>query len=392
MNMNTLEQGIIRHGTPIYVFDIDKMTDTVGNFRKILGEDTGICFAMKANPFLTGDIEAYVDRIEVCSMGEFQICRERQIPTEKLLISGVLKEDADICEILNICRGACIYTVESMKQYQILSDWCNENNESLQVYLRLTSGNQFGMDEETIGHILELRDIVPSLKILGIHYFSGTQKKTADKYREELCYLDRFLRGMEEKSGFPIQELEYGPGFSVPYFAGQLDTREADMNVLAEAVSMMKWKGRVMLEMGRGLVADCGYYLAGVKDKKENKGRKYCIVDGGIHQLNYDGQIRGMYEPLIRVSPERQTGRVEEWTVCGALCTANDILVQRLSIQNLEIGDILVFERTGAYAVEEGMALFLSHALPKVALYSKKKGWKLIREKIPTYQWNMERR
>ena len=39
-----------------------------------------------------GPMAAMTDRIEVCSMGEFRICQEAQIPVQKLVISGVLKK------------------------------------------------------------------------------------------------------------------------------------------------------------------------------------------------------------------------------------------------------------------------------------------------------------
>ena len=57
---------------------------------------------------------------------------------------------------------------------------------------------------------------------------------------------------------------------------------------------------------------------------------------------------------------------------------------------DLKTGDILVFKRVGAYAAMEGMALFLSHELPAIASFSRQNGWKLIRKKQSTYQWNME--
>ena len=59
----------------------------------------------------------YVDRIEVCSMGEYRICRVLGIAPEKLLISGVLKQKEDILEILEECGGTCAYTVESLNQF-----------------------------------------------------------------------------------------------------------------------------------------------------------------------------------------------------------------------------------------------------------------------------------
>ncbi|MGL6200376.1 MAG: diaminopimelate decarboxylase family protein [Lachnospiraceae bacterium] len=390
MEMERLENGIEQFGTPLYVFNTDELVNCVKKFREMLGEKVGLCYAMKANPFLTGQMEAIVDKIEVCSMGEFRICRRLGLPPEKILVSGVLKKKEDILEILEYCRGKCSYTAESLNQYQYFADWSDANHEMLQIYPRLTSGNQFGMDKETIQNIIESRHLHPYLNIQGIHYFSGTQKKRIKKVVDELAYLDTFLLELELKTKFRIEKLEYGPGLLVPYFEGQADPRQEDIKTLADAICNMQWKGRIMLEMGRAFVADCGYYLTEVKDIKQNDGINYCIADGGIHQMNYDGQIRGMYRPVFRVSPENNCEDYKEWTVCGALCTTNDVLMQKVPLKDLRIGDVLIFERVGAYSMTEGMALFLSHALPKVALYHNKTGWKLIRKDQPTYKWNME--
>ncbi|QOV18602.1 alanine racemase [Blautia liquoris] len=389
MEMTRLEEGIVRYGTPLYVFHIDEMRENFKRFRSILQDRAGLCFAMKANPFLTSQMNTLADRIEVCSMGEFQICKKRQIHAENILVSGVMKKKEDIFTILNEYRGKCTYTIESLNQFHCFAEWCDANSELLHVYLRLTSGNQFGMDLATIENIIEVRDMCPFLKIQGIHYFSGTQKKI-EKTKEELKKLDVILRELEEKTNFLIEELEYGPGLFVPYFSGQKDTVESDLQEIADAISRMQWKGSVMLEMGRALVAKCGYYLTSVRDIKQTDGKNYCIVDGGIHQINYDGQIRGMYQPMIRVSPEHTKAEMVEWTVCGSLCTVNDVLVQKVDMPRLRIGSVLIFERTGAYAMTEGMSMFLSHELPQIAFYSKEMGWKLVRREYQTYEKNME--
>ena len=73
----------------------------------------------------------------------------------------------------------------------------------------------------------------------------------------------------------------------------------------------------------------------------------------------------------------------EEWTVFGSLCTVNDILVKRIPLAGLAIGDVLVFERAGAYCVTEGMSLFLSRDLPAVVLHSKGM-LRLARKNTPT--------
>lgn len=391
MNMDELEYGIAKYGTPLYLFDIDIMKKNVSIWREKLGEEACLCFAMKANPFLTSQMASITDRIEVCSMGEFRICKELQIDPGKILISGVLKEKEDLYEIMDYYHGKCVYTIESLSQYYCMADWCNTNDEVIHVYLRLTSGNQFGMDEKIIEDILYLRNMCPLMKIIGIHYFSGTQKKSVEKIEKELKYLDAFCLGLEQRTGYRIKELEYGPGISVAYFEGQDDKTEENISAIRHALSVMKWRGKVTLEMGRALAAPCGYYLTRVRDIKQNNRINYCIVDGGIHQIHYDGQIRGIYHPILQKYPEHGKGLEREWTICGSLCTVNDVLVQKIKLKNLKIGDVLIFERAGAYAMTEGMALFLSHELPQIVFYSKRMGWKLVRKEKATYTWNMER-
>ena len=391
MDRQSLEQGIVRYGTPSYFFDMDLLKENFQTFREILGARAGLCFAMKANPFLAEQMAEMADRLEVCSPGEFKICRELQITPEKLFLSGVLKKREEVYEMLEYTKGRSAFTVESPQQFQYLVDWCEESRQTVPVYLRLSSGNQFGMDWQTLLSIVELRKGCPYVQIKGIHFFSGTQKKGTAKIREEIAYLDRRCRELEEEYGFSVETLEYGPGLSVAYFQGEEDRLLVDLQETAEALETMEWRGNVILEMGRALTACCGYYLTRICEVKQSDGKNYCMTDGGIHQLHYDGQIRGMYLPKIQMIPGSQEADEQEWTVCGALCTVNDLLLCRVRLAGPAIGKTLVFEQTGAYSATEGMALFLSRELPAVALYSRDMGWKQIRRRQPTYPWTMKK-
>lgn len=42
MDMECLEHGIVKYGTPLYVFNIDEMRKTVSLFRKKLGGKAGL--------------------------------------------------------------------------------------------------------------------------------------------------------------------------------------------------------------------------------------------------------------------------------------------------------------------------------------------------------------
>lgn len=116
MNIDELENIAANYKAPMYIFDSDIITDTVEMFRRNLNTaskaDINLCYAMKANPFLVSIMNELTDRIEVCSMGEFRICRDKEITPEKLLISGVMKDRQDIYEILDCYGERCLYTAE----------------------------------------------------------------------------------------------------------------------------------------------------------------------------------------------------------------------------------------------------------------------------------------
>ncbi len=99
------------------------------------------------------------------------------------------------------------------------------------MLLRLTSGNQFGMDEEDILASIRNRDSYPHLDLAGLQYYSGTQKKGMEKIEKELVKLDSFMDFVREHLDFEFRELEYGPGFQIPYFEGQ---EQADEEILLQ--------------------------------------------------------------------------------------------------------------------------------------------------------------
>ena len=98
--------------TAFYVFDVKTLKDRVAYLRKMLPEDVAICYAIKANTFITAELENDVDRFEICSPGEAEICDLLDIPDKMMVISGVYKTP-EVMENM-IANGKCdrIFTVE----------------------------------------------------------------------------------------------------------------------------------------------------------------------------------------------------------------------------------------------------------------------------------------
>ena len=359
------------YATPMYLLDGEVLQQRVAYLRSKLPSGVGLCYAVKANPFLAGFLSPLVERLELCSPGEYRICREQQLPEAQYVISGVYKTPSFIQDILP--HSPAIFTVESMEQFHLLRSTAQESSTPISLLLRLTSGNQFGLEQEEIISILTQHRDNPLLHFQGIQYFSGTQKTSLKRLGRELTTVDEFLHTLESLLGRPMEELEFGPGFPVGYYMDDPFQEDEFLTEFGKLLEGLSFPGSIILELGRSLAAHCGTYFTRVVDTKRNQRQNYAIVDGGIHQLVYYGQTMAMKLPPVRHITHYPPGNEEPWNICGSLCTINDILVKQLPLSSLHIGDVLAFERAGAYCMTEGISLFLSRDLPAI-LYRRPDG------------------
>jgi len=372
-----------KYGTPLFVFHIDELRKRV-QFIKDKFPDISLCYAIKANSFVVKEIIDVVDRLEVCSNGEYEIVKSLAIDKQKVVLSGVYKNEEDILKMFEHKDEVLRYTIESMQQYDMLKRLSEKYKRTVGLLLRLTSGNQFGISEEEIEQIMS--DSSSYIQVVGIEYFSGTQKHSIKRLTKEIQYIKEFVEKIEKTYSITLEEIEYGPGLPIFYFQDDMFDEEEFFDSLSSLFQEHFKNKKVILEIGRSLVASCGYYLAKVVDKKTNKNGHFVILDGGINQLVYYGQTMAMKIPYYDVIPKRE-GKEGYYNLCGSLCTVNDIIVKQLPLFSLEIGDLFVFKNVGAYSVTEGIALFLSHDLPKVVLLEKEKEV-LVRDTIETYKIN----
>ena len=385
MNTQVLKTLAAQLDTPSYIFDLDEFRKRAELVRKYFGDKTGLCFSIKANPFLLGRLPEIFDKIEVCSPGELTVCEKTGVDKNKIIFSGVNKTEKDVKRAADDEVGT--FTAESLLHVEMINAEGKSRGKVYPVLLRVTDvkgGSQFGMEEAQVLDIISRRVEYPGIEIVGIHYFTGTQKKKAKPIIRELDYLDELILRIKTDLDFTVERVEYGTGLAVDYFDANADALEEErLASVSEKIRALSEKVSLTVEMGRFFAAPCGYYLTKVIDVKSNYGINYAIVDGGLNQLKYDGQLQGMQIPqIIHLKNNSQDNDEQPWTLCGSLCTTADVLSRNAMFSALSIGDILVFCRTGAYSVTEGMAVFLSREMPVVSVYSEKDGLTVIREML----------
>lgn len=406
VGVNELKEIAIKCGTPSYIFDTDELCARIDAMQQILGCGVTVCYAMKANPFLISVLDKKLDKFEVCSPGEFAICEKEGINREKIVLSGVNKEKKDI--LYTMKTGAVgIYTVESLNQLELINSCAVECGIKVKVLIRVTSGNQFGINERQVYEIADRKDELKGIIIEGIQCYSGTQKKKLSQIEAEVVWLQAIAHTCEAEHGVELKEIEYGPGLSVDYFVtDKCDAMNTDFDELKEFAVMIKEmseKFNVTLEMGRYIAATCGILISRIADMKMNDTTRYAIIDSGINHINYYGQAMAMKKPRCEFIPMEYTEGfadgvdhevevysqgVQPYNICGSLCTVGDVIVKNLELKDAKIGDMIAFYNIGAYSVTEGIYLFLSRRMPAIVMYSKKNGYRIVRNPVDTFLIN----
>lgn len=377
-----------RYGTPYYLFELTELYKRVSRIKNILGKQIKLCYAMKANPFLIAYLDHMVDCFEVCSPGEYEVCKYEGIDLKKIILSGVYKDEASIRETFEDQFNG-VYTIESESQCELLYKLAKEYDRKIRVLLRMTSGNQFGMNKDEIEKIIDFEEYKDYFEVEGIHYFSGTQKKNKDLIQTEINEVVEFIKYIKRTYDIAIKKIEYGPGLFVNYFDAKTDDID-EAYFLADKLKSILETAEITVELGRYLVASCGKYITKIVDTKQNQDVNYAIVDGGSHHIKYFGQMLGLKAPktVVLKEEEHKGTDKEKWMICGALCSIHDVLLKNYETTHLQKGDIIVFYDAGAYAMTDTSILFLSRELPCILVESENGDIECLRNKIKSSAFN----
>ena len=382
MNVNEI---IKTSKAPFYVFDTSVLKKRIEFLRSHLPSRVRLCYAVKANTFITREVEKYVDLFEICSPGEAHICNTLNIPPEKTVISGLYKTPSHTEELMK--EGADrTYTAESVSQLRLLASLAEKYGRMPRVLMRLTNDSQFGMNDADIYGALT-DGAYSRLVFCGVQFFSGTQKTSLKKLKRELDHTYNVFSNAREIYGEHMRTLEYGAGFPVKYFADEEFDEKEFLKGFSELITALSDVPEITLELGRSIAASCGSYFTHITDIKQNKGLNYAVTDGGMHQLVYYGQQMAMRVPNFSVCGKEDAPAVDRYNICGALCSMNDIILKNAPLPKIEIGDVLRFENVGAYSPTEGIALFLSRELPAIYI-SDGENAVCVREPFETYTLN----
>ena len=132
---SAIEAALKRVPTPFYLFDCKILAEQIQYLRTAMTSRVQLCYAMKANPFIVREASEAVERVEVCSTGEYRTCEAMGVPPEKIVLSGITKDASLLRELIGGGVPILRYTAESPLQYDMLAEIAHETAQTIPVLL-----------------------------------------------------------------------------------------------------------------------------------------------------------------------------------------------------------------------------------------------------------------
>lgn len=374
--------------TPFFAYDRGLLTARVGQLRAVLPPAVNLSYAIKANPMpaVVHHLSGLVDSFDVASALELRTALNTTVPPHHISFAGPGK---GIDELRQAVAAGVTVELESGTEAERVVDIGQQLGIRPRVAIRVNpdfdikgSGmrmgggpQQFGIDAEKVPELLK-RFSEDDLDVLGFHVFAGSQNLHAEVLAQAQRNTVELVLRLANSAPWPIRYLNLGGGFGIPYFEkdAPLDLSLIGENLadlLATKIGPQMPSARIVVELGRYIVGECGVYVTRIVDRKESRGRVYLVVDGGLHhQLAASGNFGQVIRRNYPVAIGNRMDEVpsETASVVGKLCTPLDLLGDRVELPAAEIGNMVVVFQAGAYGRTASPTAFLSHPEPAEVL------------------------
>jgi diaminopimelate decarboxylase len=384
-----------RYGTPLYLYDRATLDASVAAYQTALQNfysgPSHITYAGKA--FLCKALAAWTQAhsllVDCTGEGEIAFAVAGGVPRENVLVHGVNKSTADLQAAMKHAGTIVVDNLTELRHLQLLL----ANYQVPNLWLRLLPGvavhthhahTQTGQHDSKFGltreEILEAAEFCKEhqLPLQGIHFHQGSNFRDPEPL---IPAIDMAL-DLAKEIGFRGEwHFCAGGGWGVAYHEDELPNPSIESYVRGIAESVVEGcqqRGldlpHLHLEPGRSLVARAGVALYRVGAVKKRGGKTWLLADGGMA----DNPRFALYGAKYSCLPVTGLGR--RWagkvSIAGPYCESGDIVMEDLSMPDIEEGEWIAIPVAGAYHLS--MSSNYNGARRPAVLWLEEKGAKLI--------------
>lgn len=373
-----------------YLYDTTPMHNKIARLKAIMPDNVEVFYAVKANPheaFLATSKKAGVIGIEIASLGEGEKALAAGFEPSQIIFTGPGKSPEEL--EWSVTKGIRTVHLESLTEAHRLNTICRTLNIRQDVLLRVNpnfhihdaqanfsgDSNKLGIDETKLYEILPQILTMSHLRFCGLHVYAASGVLKVEDLLKNCELVFAMAQDIETKFGANLCKIiDFGGGFGIDYLeTGKDFSPESYAMGLQKLIAHSGFQDRrFVLELGRYLAADSGWYCTEILDIKDSLGKKQVICAGGSNhfrrpaalRINHPVAIVAMNRPSIFDGQEKVSR--EKAVIVGPLCnTADKLVANDILLDEANIGDIAVFGLAGAYGLTMSHLEFLSHARPE---------------------------
>jgi len=334
--------------TPFLMINSERLRATCRTFRREFA-CAEVYFSMKANstPAVLEIIAAEGIRFDAASYAEIHKLIQMNIPAEKIIFMAPTKIPADIEKAY--ASGVRVFSFDSTMELQKLARLAP----GAQVMCRVAVSNQgsewplerkFGVSSLEAAGLLTLAAQM-GLKPMGLTFHVGSQNRNPQAWREALEQCAQIWRVLSDQ-GIHLEAIDAGGGFPSDYGKDFPTIAEIAAVIHRAVADFFPANTRLMVEPGRGLVADAGVLVTSVINRARRGSQEWLYVDAGA----YHGLVEAMQGFTFPILSEKDHAPRIPYVLCGPTCDSTDIIQEAVLLPaTLDLDDRLYILTTGAY-------------------------------------------
>ena len=339
---------------PTLVIDIDRVA---ARFRTLADAMPGvhIHYAVKANPApeILTRIVALGGRFDAASMEEIRLCLAAGAPAGHITFGNTVKRPADIR--FAHAAGITVFAADAPEELEKIAAHAPGARVILRLLVETTQADwplsrKFGAPADALVDLMARArrlGLVPD----GLSFHVGSQTRQAAMWRPILAEAAEVWHAAHA-AGYPLSILNLGGGFPAPYLDPVQDTGGYGADLMAMVGDLFGAPDYLMIEPGRGLVAEAGVISAEVllvARRRPSDIARWVYLDIG----KFSGLAETIDEAIrYRIETTADGGETGPCVLAGPSCDSADVLYERRPVQlplALRAGDRVRIHAAGAY-------------------------------------------
>ena len=341
------EKLVNQYGTPVMRISQSELQRKVEVFNRYLPR-VEIYYAMKANP-AQEIIQVFSElglSFDVASSGEMRQLAEVGVSGDRMIYANPVKttESLSTAQELKVKR----MTFDSMGEINKIKLGQPEAEVLLRIQIENSNAlvdlnSKFGVHPEEAPQLWRAAK-EKGLDIVGLCFHVGSQAETTEAYKKAILTC-RKLFDQAGEEGIQFRILDIGGGFPISKkdFAPDYEKYFGEINFLLEKYFP---RTEICAEPGRFLCGEAGTIITSVIGVTQRRGMAFYTLDEGVYGA-FSGKVFDHWDFTPRIAKE---GEMFPSVLAGPSCDSIDIVVDHILLPPLSIGDLLIFDITGAYS------------------------------------------